>query len=398
MVGGKHSRQEKGSSSKSNPDPRFLNAEDQAAYTRYKSIGITDSKSINPQTLSYPVLNLCPHLPDFSPNSCMINSTYTSLQSYVDKRPVELTYHDFEEILHLSTTGDKLHNIKHCSHFSCWCHYFLPQQTPQTFLLPSSQTTLSTYFTVLVSIWIRGRQGKNRRKTYLSRSLMPFLHQFHSASIHRLNSWPSFCNDKRRSKSVSSSATSQGSLPASGGSKRSQGSLPASGGSKRSQGSLLASGGSKRSLGSLPYLDLDFNWDPVNKLLRETNAPYHDSTAIIPKAGDQIHITSILSLTTYYIIAHQDFTVVDLIIRYIEHLTSIRDSSHKRKPNLALRHIIAYVLKSKYNIKYPAPPEYLPTFCSNSSFHILHSSHQHPVNKEAMAKQEGPIFAPIPIH
>ncbi|KAL0926299.1 hypothetical protein M5K25_002516 [Dendrobium thyrsiflorum] len=96
--------------------------------------------------------------------------------------------------------------------------------------------------------------------------------------------------------------------------------------------------------------------------------------------------------------AHRDFNVVDLIIRYIEHLTSIRDPSHKRKPNLALRHIIAYVLKSKYNIKYPAPPDYLLAFFSNSSFHILHNSHHHPVHKEAMVEEERPIPAPIPIH
>ncbi|KAL0918768.1 hypothetical protein M5K25_010801 [Dendrobium thyrsiflorum] len=64
MAGGKRGRQEKGSSSKSNPDLRFLNAEDQAAYTRYKSVGITVSKSINPETLSYPEEDLPGEVPD----------------------------------------------------------------------------------------------------------------------------------------------------------------------------------------------------------------------------------------------------------------------------------------------------------------------------------------------
>ncbi|KAL0920001.1 hypothetical protein M5K25_009099 [Dendrobium thyrsiflorum] len=54
MAGGKRSRQEPGSSSSSKFDPRFLIAEDKAAYARYKSTGITISKSINPATLSYP--------------------------------------------------------------------------------------------------------------------------------------------------------------------------------------------------------------------------------------------------------------------------------------------------------------------------------------------------------
>ncbi|KAL0903193.1 hypothetical protein M5K25_027552 [Dendrobium thyrsiflorum] len=53
MAGGKRSRQEPGSSSSDKSDPRFLNAEDKAAYARYKSAGITFSKIINPATLSY---------------------------------------------------------------------------------------------------------------------------------------------------------------------------------------------------------------------------------------------------------------------------------------------------------------------------------------------------------
>ncbi|KAL0918983.1 hypothetical protein M5K25_011042 [Dendrobium thyrsiflorum] len=54
MAGGKRSRQEPGSSSSGKSYPRFLNAEDKEAYARYKSAGLTISKTINPATLSYP--------------------------------------------------------------------------------------------------------------------------------------------------------------------------------------------------------------------------------------------------------------------------------------------------------------------------------------------------------
>ncbi|KAL0905999.1 hypothetical protein M5K25_024458 [Dendrobium thyrsiflorum] len=54
MANGKRRRQEPGSSSSGKSDPRFLNAEDKAAYARYKSAGLTISKTINPITLSYP--------------------------------------------------------------------------------------------------------------------------------------------------------------------------------------------------------------------------------------------------------------------------------------------------------------------------------------------------------
>ncbi|KAL0915986.1 hypothetical protein M5K25_013460 [Dendrobium thyrsiflorum] len=126
-AGGKRSRQEPGSSSSGKSDPRFLNAEDKAAYARYKLAGITFSKIINPATLSYPVMDLFAHtsLCFFLTLACpfnvellyqffaslRINYDYTSLQSYIGKRPVEINYEDFETILHLSTSGDKLHTF-----------------------------------------------------------------------------------------------------------------------------------------------------------------------------------------------------------------------------------------------------------------------------------------------
>ncbi|KAL0926328.1 hypothetical protein M5K25_002546 [Dendrobium thyrsiflorum] len=294
MAGGKRSRQEPGSSSSGKSNARFLNAEDKAAYARYKEAGITFSKIINPATLSYPVMDLFAHtslyflltlacpfnvelLYQFFA-SLRINSTYTSLQSYVGKRPVEITYQDFENILHLSTTGDKLH-------------------------------------------------------TFVS--------------------------------------------------------------------------------------DPDFNWTPVNQFLRNTATLLHNGftsglgkdartiqhvlrSSVIPKAGDRIHITPLLSLTTFYIMDHREFNTSDLIIRYFENLTTIRDPRHHRKPNLALGHLVSYVLTTKYNLEFPstsASPTHRPTFFSNNSFHILHSTRLHPEQGEAgeEAEENQPEQVPPPV-
>ncbi|PKU71764.1 hypothetical protein MA16_Dca008293 [Dendrobium catenatum] len=122
-----HVRQTSGSSSRDTLDPRFKEADDQAAYHRYKECGITLSRTINPVHLSHPVLDLFTHtfmcfiltltvpfsfelLFEFFAN-LHINSSYTALTSYVNRRPVEITYQDCAELLQLSTTGDKLHTI-----------------------------------------------------------------------------------------------------------------------------------------------------------------------------------------------------------------------------------------------------------------------------------------------
>ncbi|PKU64475.1 hypothetical protein MA16_Dca008398 [Dendrobium catenatum] len=68
---------------------------------------------------------------------------------------------------------------------------------------------------------------------------------------------------------------------------------------------------------------------------------------------------------------------------------------HKRKPNLALGHIISYVLESKYNLQYPAPPNLQPAFYSNISFQTLHSTYLHPGDGEAQAgEKEAPTPSP----
>ncbi|PKU60539.1 hypothetical protein MA16_Dca025829 [Dendrobium catenatum] len=61
MAGGKSVRQTSGSSSRARIDPRFREAEDEAAYHRYKECGITVSIIINPAHISYPVMDLFAH-------------------------------------------------------------------------------------------------------------------------------------------------------------------------------------------------------------------------------------------------------------------------------------------------------------------------------------------------
>ncbi|PKU81536.1 hypothetical protein MA16_Dca007643 [Dendrobium catenatum] len=205
MAGGKRVRQASGSSSRATLDPRFREVEDQAAYHRYKECGIILSKTINPVHLSYPVIDFFAHtclcfiltlavpfslelLLEFYAN-LHINSTFTALTSYVNRRPVEIIYQDYVELLQLFTTGDKLHIII---------------------------------------------------------------------------SYP------------------------------------------------------------------DFDWSTANHFLRQTNTPFHVGetsslvkdartiqhvllTTIIPKAGDRVHITPLLSLTTFYNMARREFNATDLI-------------------------------------------------------------------------------------
>ncbi|PKU75380.1 hypothetical protein MA16_Dca022043 [Dendrobium catenatum] len=71
---------------------------------------------------------------------------------------------------------------------------------------------------------------------------------------------------------------------------------------------------------------------------------------------------------------------------------------HKRKPNLALGHIIAYVLETKYQLQYLIPPNLPTLFYSNSSFSTLHITRLHPGDEEprGAGEEEAPALAPIP--
>ncbi|KAL0912958.1 hypothetical protein M5K25_016382 [Dendrobium thyrsiflorum] len=135
MASGKRSHALIGSSSRNDVDPRFTEATDAVAYTRYKSAWITTSKVVNPNVLTYNVLYLFVNITlgfiltlafpfnsellfKFFASLC-INSTFITLQSYVNKCLVEITYQDLYEFLHLSTTRDKLHILASDPDFNC---------------------------------------------------------------------------------------------------------------------------------------------------------------------------------------------------------------------------------------------------------------------------------------
>ncbi|PKU72110.1 hypothetical protein MA16_Dca006703 [Dendrobium catenatum] len=61
MAGGKRVRQTSWCSSRAKIDPHFREAEDEAAYHRYKECGITVFRIINPAHIPYPVMDLFAH-------------------------------------------------------------------------------------------------------------------------------------------------------------------------------------------------------------------------------------------------------------------------------------------------------------------------------------------------
>ncbi|PKU82252.1 hypothetical protein MA16_Dca022567 [Dendrobium catenatum] len=143
----------------------------------------------------------------------------------------------------------------------------------------------------------------------------------------------------------------------------------------------------------------EFHMGETSTLLKDARIVQHVlHTLIIPKAGDHVHITPLLSLTTFFILANREFNATDLIFHYIDHLTTILDPGHRRKANLALGHFISYVLESKYNLHYHAPPNHQPAFYSNISFQTLHITHLHSGDGEAQAGEEkAPVPTPAPI-
>ncbi|KAL0927781.1 hypothetical protein M5K25_001990 [Dendrobium thyrsiflorum] len=74
-----------------------------------------------------------------------------------------------------------------------------------------------------------------------------------------------------------------------------------------------------------------------------------------------------------------------MLIDYIQNLTPIRSPSTRRKQNIALGHGIGYILKMKYEITYPAPPDNIHIFYTDAFFRILF---HHPWGQE----QEEPGF------
>ncbi|KAL0927626.1 hypothetical protein M5K25_001817 [Dendrobium thyrsiflorum] len=134
--------------------------------------------------------------------------------------------------------------------------------------------------------------------------------------------------------------------------------------------------------------EADISWSLVNDTLRGNKDKVHQPrvytllqnariikhvlrSSIIPKAGDRVNITPLLSLVTHLIMTNTPFDEAQLILDYIHRLSDIRHTQTKRKKNIALGHLVCYILEKKYNLIYPEPPTEEPIFFTNASFRSL---------------------------
>ncbi|KAL0904281.1 hypothetical protein M5K25_026369 [Dendrobium thyrsiflorum] len=108
-------------------------------------------------------------------------------------------------------------------------------------------------------------------------------------------------------------------------------------------------------------------------------------------------MTPLLSTVTYLIITGTPFDEAQLIPDYIYNVTDIRHPQSKRQKNVALGHLISYILEKKYNLINPVPPTELPIFSTNASFLALFNQDQGSEGDdfgEEGAPAQGPAPAP----
>lgn len=72
------------------------------------------------------------------------------------------------------------------------------------------------------------------------------------------------------------------------------------------------------------------------------------------------------------------FNILDLLIRYIKNLTIARNPCSKKNQNLALAHILAYLIEVKYNHSYPTKPNHIPSHFTENSFHAFFNGKKQP--------------------
>lgn len=93
---------------------------------------------------------------------------------------------------------------------------------------------------------------------------------------------------------------------------------------------------------------------------------------IILKAMDQVNITFIIFMITYFILMNTQFNVSHLLICSIKSFIIVRDPNFIKKPILALGHLIAYALEVKYNLPFSNTLDHTPSLLIYHSFHILY--------------------------
>ncbi|KAL0912011.1 hypothetical protein M5K25_017952 [Dendrobium thyrsiflorum] len=157
----------------------------------------------------------------------------------------------------------------------------------------------------------------------------------------------------------------------------------------------------------------DISWSLVNDTLRGNKDKFHQPrvytllqnariiehvlrSSIIPKAGDRVNMTPLLSVVTHLIMSGKPFDEAQLILDYIHSLSDIGHPQTKRKKNITLGHLVCYILEKKYNLFYPEPPTKEPIFFTNASFRSL--VHDPTVEGEDSEgeKEVPPEPAPVP--
>ncbi|PKU64916.1 hypothetical protein MA16_Dca018431 [Dendrobium catenatum] len=99
---------------------------------------------------------------------------------------------------------------------------------------------------------------------------------------------------------------------------------------------------------------LDEHVARVSSLIRNARIIQHVlRISIIPKAGDIVNITPLLSMVTFLIMSNKPIDEAQLILDYLYGLSEIDHAEQKRKRNIALGHLVNYVLEKKYNLFHP---------------------------------------------
>ncbi|PKU69968.1 hypothetical protein MA16_Dca014927 [Dendrobium catenatum] len=107
----------------------------------------------------------------------------------------------------------------------------------------------------------------------------------------------------------------------------------------------------------------------VSGLVRDARIIQHVlRTLIIPKAGDRINITPLLSMVTFLIMSEVPIDEVQLLLDYLYGLSEIGHAKQKRKRNIALGHLVTYILEKKYNLNHPNQEYEEPLYYNNGSF------------------------------
>ncbi|PKU87888.1 hypothetical protein MA16_Dca013103 [Dendrobium catenatum] len=157
----------------------------------------------------------------------------------------------------------------------------------------------------------------------------------------------------------------------------------------------------------------DFDWSEINNVIRGhggvTHVPKVSTlskkariiqhvlrTSIIPKVGDRVNITPLISIVTYLIMTSQPIDEAQLIIDYLYGLSEIGHVSHKRKKNIALGHLVTYILEKKYDLVHPIQDFEEPLYYNDGSFRAIFHKETHIISDSEEEPEPAPTPAPPP--